>query len=201
MCADRRLFVALCLFGALAGRANAQPVPHPAPSAAAPAARGVTPAPAPAPATAAAQSASAMPPASPAWVASTADELTQLQDRTLVLQAQLKELQAQQAVDAQQRKPDDSPPPTRSNVRVTGIEGFGGRRFATVQVDGGGEFDIAPGDALSDGAKVVSIGSDTVAVRERGGRLVRLRVGAGQAAPGGMNALPGSGAPVFGARE
>jgi hypothetical protein len=149
-------------------------------------------------------------PAAPsASVASTADELTRLQDRTLVLQAQLKELQAQQAVDAQQHKPQDNPPPTLTNVRVIGIERFGGRRYATVQVDGGGEFDIAPGDALSDGATVASIESETVVVRQHSGRLVRLRVGAGQVSPaatlGSMGALPGGGvpgaSPVFGARE
>jgi len=139
------------------------------------------------------------PAAPPAWVADTADELTRLQDRTLVLQAQLKELQAQQAVDAQQHKPGDSPPPTLTNVRVVGIERFGGRRYATVRVDGGGEFDIVPGDMLSDGAKVDRIDSDTVVVRERGGQLVRLRVGAGQAS--GATTLGNIGAPAVGARE
>lgn len=108
-----------------------------------------------------------------------ADELTRLQDQTMVLQAQLKELEARQAVEARLEALKGSATPTLANVRIVAVEGMGANRIATVRLADGSEFEVAPGDRVVDGIRVTGIEHGAVLVRLRNGKLARLRVGAG----------------------
>jgi len=130
-------------------------------------------------------------------VASTADELTRLQDQTMLLQARLKELDAQQAVQTRLQALRGGATPTLDSVRVIAVEQMGATRLATVRLNDGSEFEVAPGDTLLDGTRVTAIENGVVSVRLRGGKAARLRVGAGDAAPemvsGGAHAVPSRG--------
>lgn len=175
-------YVALGLIVAWASAAVAQdatqgvarPAPvHPVSAASAPAPRPQAAAPVAVPA-----AASAAQIVSP-FAMTTADELTRLQDQTLVLQAKLKQLEAQQAVDARMQSMHGGGVPTVGNVSVVAIERIGVTRVATVRTSEGSEFEVAPGDTLTDGARVVSIDNGAVTVRQRSGRLSRLHVSGG----------------------
>lgn len=133
-------------------------------------------------------------PAPASAISATADELTRLQDRTVVLQAQLKELEAQQAVTSRlQALSGTTMAPSLDSVRVIAVERIGKTQLATVQLDDGNQFEVAPGERLSDGTRVESIDGDVVAFQQHDGKLRRLRVVVGQ----GRDAQPlPSGAPA-----
>lgn len=106
-----------------------------------------------------------------------ADELTRLQDETVVLQAKLKQLEAQQAVDARLQALRGTAQPSLGNIRIVAVEGIGANRIATVRLSDGNEFEAAPGDTIVDGVRVTAIERGAVVVRLRNGRLMRLRAG------------------------
>lgn len=172
MCADwRRFNIAFGLLAALASNARAQDRSPPAlVHAAAQAASGPA---------AAVPSATVAALAPASATAATADELTRLQDQTIVLEARLKELEARQAVETKLRALKGTAAPSLGNVRVIAVERMGATRIATVRLSDGSEFEAVPGDTLIDGARIASIGDGVVNVRLHSGRFVRLRVGGG----------------------
>lgn len=106
----------------------------------------------------------------------TADELTHLHDRTVVLEAQLKELDAQAKVAGRMAALDTLRGVSSHEARLVSVERVGATRLATILLRDGSEFEVAPGEQLPDGARVVSIDADGVVVQPQGGKPSRLRV-------------------------
>jgi type IV pilus biogenesis protein PilP len=178
MSANRqRVCIALCF---LVGLPAALTMPaHAKEASQAASAKPAGPAPSRASAASSLAAASAAAPAPQPVPSAAADELTRLQDQTVVLQAKLKELEAQQAVDARLQALRGTPAaPSVGNIRVVAVEGMGTTRIATVRLSDGSEFEAAPGDTIVDGIRVAAIERGAVTVRLRNGRLMRLRVGA-----------------------
>ncbi|PLZ00005.1 type IV pilus biogenesis protein PilP [Burkholderia sp. WAC0059] len=113
----------------------------------------------------------------PVAIAATADELTQLQDRTVVLEAELKELEAQSQVSAQIAALNgSSDDPSSNGAHVTSVESVGTVHLATMSLRDGSEFEVAPGEHLPDGTLVESIDADGVMLKRPHEKPVRLRV-------------------------
>jgi len=176
MFADRHCIVAiLSLLLGCGTHASAKQAPAQGGATGSPAASGAQVASAPV-----ASVAAIVPVAPPApAVSAAADELTRLQDETLVLQARLKELEARQAVDARLAALKGAATPSLGNVRIVAVEGMGANKIATVRLNDGSEFEVAPGDRVVDDIRVAAIEHGAVLVRLRNGKLARLRVGAG----------------------
>ncbi|WP_443111445.1 type IV pilus biogenesis protein PilP [Burkholderia sp. FERM BP-3421] len=120
--------------------------------------------------------------AAPADDGDTAARLTQLQSETVLLQAQLKKLETEQQVTeraaqlARARGIGQG-----AQLAVTAIEGVGARRFATLRINGGAEFEVQRGDQLPGGGRVTAIEPGAVVV-SNGGRTYRLSTASAGAA-------------------
>lgn len=64
--------------------------------------------------------------------------------------------------------------PVSQNVRVVAIEGLGRRYSAVVQTGDGQRFDVAAGDQLPNGMKIVSVGANEVVGRWSNGQTTRM---------------------------
>ncbi|ACA95032.1 MULTISPECIES: type IV pilus biogenesis protein PilP [Burkholderia cepacia complex] len=127
-----------------------------------------------APTTGAAQEA---PPAG--WSSGAAAQLTRLEEQTVLLKAEIRKLDAQaevaQRTAALARLGSAATiDPVAQNVRVIAIEGFGHRYTAIVQTGIGERFDVASGDELPNGMKIVSIGANEVVGRWGNGQKMRM---------------------------
>jgi len=112
--------------------------------------------------------------AEPQATASTAVQLTRLQSETVLLQAQLKMLQAKQQVMEHSASVSRlGGRPLFEQPVVTAVEGVGARSIATLRIGSGAEFEVQPGDTLPDGARVVEIMPHAVLIANRG-RTYRL---------------------------
>jgi type IV pilus biogenesis protein PilP len=116
-------------------------------------------------------------PVIPAAERNTADELTRLQEQTVLLQAQLRMLEARAEVAARTQALEQMGDAASVNVgrnappRVVSIEGLDGRYSAMLQTADGERFDVRAGDTLPDGLHVASIASNRVTVRHGGHSL------------------------------
>jgi type IV pilus biogenesis protein PilP len=132
-----------------------------------------------APADAPAAATSPAVPEMPASERNTADELTRLQEQTVLLKAQLRMLEARAEVAARTQALSQMGDAASVNVgrnappRVVSIEGLDGHYSAMLQTPDGERFDVRAGDTLPDGLHVVAIASNRVTVR-RGGRSLQL---------------------------
>ncbi len=130
------------------------------------------------PATTRASSAAPEPPPS-GWSANAAAQLTRLEEQTVLLKAEIRRLDAQaevaQRTAALARLGSAATiDPVSQNVRVVAIEGLGRRYSAVVQTGDGQRFDVAPGDELPNGLKIVSIGANEVVGRWPNGQTTRM---------------------------
>jgi type IV pilus biogenesis protein PilP len=105
-----------------------------------------------------------------------ADELTHLQEQTMLLKAQLKRLDAQAQVDAREAALNHLTVAGNglNDVRVVAVEGLGQSYSATLRVANSNEFDVHEGDVLPNGGRVESIQADAVYVLTAAGKHVRL---------------------------
>jgi type IV pilus biogenesis protein PilP len=124
--------------------------------------------------------------AGPAFAGSAADSLAKIEEETLILKAREKQLGVKAQIIAKEAEiasrqaevsrtlpPDDDDAPV-----VQSIEGIGEKLFATLQLRGGGAIDVASGDVLPNGMKVISIRTNEVTVATAKGRRIRLATGA-----------------------
>jgi len=150
-------------------------------------------------------------PADSGWTSDAAAQLTHLEEETMLLKAQIKKLDAQaevaQRTAALSRLGSAAAlDPAGQSVRVVSIEGFGHRYSAVIQTGDGQRFDVAAGDVLPNGLRIVSIGASEVVGRWSSGQTARMipvmasRSGAvlnpgttagGALAPADRNAVPG----------
>jgi type IV pilus biogenesis protein PilP len=150
-------------------------------------------------------------PADSGWTSDAAAQLTHLEEETMLLKAQIKKLDAQaevaQRTAALSRLGSGAAlDPAGQSLRVVSIEGFGRRYSAVIQTGDGQRFDVAAGDVLPNGLRIVSIGANEVIGRWGGGQTARMipvmasRSGAvlnpgtgaaGALAPADRNAVPG----------
>jgi type IV pilus biogenesis protein PilP len=104
----------------------------------------------------------------------TAEELTRLQEETVLLKAQLRMLDARAEVAARTQALSQLDDAGNVSVghgatpRVLSIEGLDKRFSATLQTADGERFDVKPGDTLPGGIHVESIGPNRVTVRIAG---------------------------------
>ncbi|APR38335.1 type IV pilus biogenesis protein PilP [Paraburkholderia sp. SOS3] len=110
-----------------------------------------------------------------------ADELMHLQEQTLLLKAQLKKLDAQAQVAERTAALSrlggggaDDIDSGRGALRVVAIEGLGRRLSATLQTVDGQQFDVAAGDQLPNGVRIVSVAANEVLARSNSGRTLHL---------------------------
>ncbi|HEY4350796.1 MAG TPA: type IV pilus biogenesis protein PilP [Paraburkholderia sp.] len=109
-----------------------------------------------------------------------ADELMHLQEQTLLLKAQLKKLDAQAQVAERTAAlsrlgaGSDSIDNGRGALRVVAIEGLGRRFSATLQTVDGQQFEVAAGDQLPNGIRIVSVAANEVLARSDSGRTLHL---------------------------
>jgi type IV pilus biogenesis protein PilP len=106
-----------------------------------------------------------------------ANQLMQLQEDTMVLKAQLKKLDAQAQV-AEREASLNQMGRSSANTQMTLVatQSLGRDSSATVLTADGSELDVHAGDALPDGARVVSIGTGAMIVQAQGGRRMTLMV-------------------------
>jgi type IV pilus biogenesis protein PilP len=109
-----------------------------------------------------------------------ADELMHLQEQTLLLKAQLKKLDAQAQVAERTAALSrlggaaDGIDSGRGALRVVAIEGLGRRFSATLQTVDGQQFEVAAGDQLPNGMRIVSVATNEVLARSDSGRMLHL---------------------------
>ena len=133
--------------------------------------------------------------ASAALAGSAADSLARLEEETLILKAREKQLGVKAQIIAKEaeiasRQADVNrilPPGDDDAPTVQAIEGIGEKLFATLRLRDGGTIDVAGGDVLPNGMKVVSIRTNEVTVATAKGRHVRLATGAPETT---VNAAP-----------
>jgi type IV pilus biogenesis protein PilP len=106
-----------------------------------------------------------------------ADKLMQLQEETVVLKAELKELDAQAEVaereDAINRLGHSE---ISNNVTLIATQSLGQAMVASVATSDGSELDVRTGDTLPNSMRVVSIRSGAVVVETRNGHRSTLTV-------------------------
>lgn len=123
--------------------------------------------------------------------ASAAEEMTHLQEDTVLLKAQLKRLDAQTEVAeksaALNRLGDNG---GLEQIQVVAIEGLGHKMQATLQFPDGGQFDVGPGDTLPNGIRIASIEAKSVTVERHGEKPARLLLVALQAGAARNTAQP-----------
>ncbi|MFC0402784.1 type IV pilus biogenesis protein PilP [Paraburkholderia rhizosphaerae] len=114
---------------------------------------------------------------------SAADELTRLQEQTVLLKAELRKLDAQAQVAERTAALSrlsgaaDAAHLGRSGdggLRVTAVEGIGRSFSATLVTADGQQFEVAAGDTLPNGLRIVSVGANEVLGRWENGRSIRL---------------------------
>lgn len=113
------------------------------------------------------------------WSGDAAAQLTRLEEQTVLLKAQIRKLDAQaevaQRTAALARLGSAATmDPVSQSVRVVAIEGLGRRYTAVVQTGDGQRFDVASGDELPNGMKIVSVGANDVVGRWSNGQTTRL---------------------------
>ncbi|MDH6146222.1 MULTISPECIES: hypothetical protein [Paraburkholderia] len=114
-------------------------------------------------------------PTSAAMAAAT--QLMRLQEDTVVLNAQLKKLDAQAQVAAREAALDQvSRTVANTEVSVVATQSLGGETSATVRTVDGGELDVHAGDTLPNGMRVVSIRPGAMVVQGIGGQRSTLIV-------------------------
>jgi type IV pilus biogenesis protein PilP len=125
-------------------------------------------------------SASAAPPAAvvPTSAAmAAANQLMRLQEDTVVLNAQLKKLDAQAQVAAREAALNQvSRTAANTEVSVVATQSLGRDTSATVRTVDGGELDVHAGDTLPNGMRVVSIRPGAMVVQGLGGQRSTLLV-------------------------
>lgn len=118
--------------------------------------------------------------ASPGWNADAAAQLTHLEEETMLLKAQVKKLDAQaevaQRTAALSRLGSSAAAldTVGQSVQVVAIEGVGRRYSAVIQTGDGQRFDVAAGDELPNGMRIVSIGANAVVGRWSNGETQRM---------------------------
>jgi type IV pilus biogenesis protein PilP len=131
-------------------------------------------------AVAASASAAAAPPAAvvPTSAAmAAANQLMRLQEDTVVLNAQLKKLDAQAQVAAREAALNQvSRTAANTEVSVVATQSLGRDTSATVRTVDGGELDVHAGDTLPNGMRVVSIRPGAMVVQGLGGQRSTLLV-------------------------
>lgn len=120
--------------------------------------------------------------AAPAAAESASDALTRIEAETLLLKARERQLEVQ--ANILQRQNDIAMKQGQAGglpqiasgpePQVRAIEGVGRQMFATLDLGGGALLDVAVGDVLPSGMRVVSIGAAGVSVRNRAGTTVPL---------------------------
>jgi type IV pilus biogenesis protein PilP len=111
-----------------------------------------------------------------------AQQLTRIESETAVLKARARkaEVQAQiagkraeiAARNAEARRVNAAPPPEMAVLR--GVEGVGDAMYATLELPHRGTVDVAAGDRLPDGSKVLSIRHNEVVIQSAAGHKVTL---------------------------
>jgi len=123
--------------------------------------------------------------ASTALAQSAIDNLSKIEEETLLLKAREKQLVIKAQIAAKeaelasknmdasrfQQSPEDAP-------MILSIEGIGKNLYATLQMRNGSTMDVSNGDTLPNGMKVVSIRSNEVLVETAKNRRIRLATGA-----------------------
>jgi type IV pilus biogenesis protein PilP len=114
-----------------------------------------------------------------AWSSDAAAQLTRLEEQTVLLKAEIRKLDAQaevaQRTAALARLGSAATiDPVSQNVHVVAIEGLGHRYTAVVQTGDGQRFDVAAGDELPNGMKIVSVGANDVVGRWSNGQTSRM---------------------------
>lgn len=117
----------------------------------------------------------------PAQAETTAQKLTRIEAETAVLKATARkaEVQAQISMkraeiaqrDAETRR---TAPQAAEAPQLRGIEGVGGRLYATLELPHRGTMDVAAGDRLPDGSRVVSIRPNEVVMETAARRRISL---------------------------
>ncbi|HTH58530.1 MAG TPA: type IV pilus biogenesis protein PilP [Paraburkholderia sp.] len=106
-----------------------------------------------------------------------ANQLMRLQEDTVVLNAQLKKLDAQAQVAAREAALNQvSRTVANTEVSVIATQSLGRETSATVRTVDGGELDVHAGDTLPDGMRVVSIRPGAMVVQGVGGQRSTLLV-------------------------
>jgi len=108
--------------------------------------------------------------------ANAAEELTQLQEDTVLLKAQLKRLDAQAQVAERTAALNrlGGAPNGLDEIRVVAIEGLGRKLLATLQLPDGGQFDVHPGDTLPNGMHIAAIENRSVTIERKGEKPTQL---------------------------
>ncbi|WAC74559.1 type IV pilus biogenesis protein PilP [Roseateles sp. SL47] len=132
-----------------------------------------------------------------AQAGTTAEELAQIEAEHVVLKARLRLAETRALIAARQAEIDRQAPFTPNGLpTVLGIDGMGSRMSATLAMDNGYVTEVAVGDPLPGGARVVAIAAQGVTVQTSDRKRVRLRTGGEPASemarvmPAPMSALP-----------
>jgi type IV pilus biogenesis protein PilP len=111
-----------------------------------------------------------------AGTASTAEELAQIEAQHAVLKARLRVLETRAQMAAREADIQRYAPATEHGApSVDSIEGVDGKLKATLMLDNGRFAEVAAGDVLPNGMKVVSIRPDGVVVQRPDKKRVRLQ--------------------------
>jgi type IV pilus biogenesis protein PilP len=113
---------------------------------------------------------------------SASDNLTRIEEETLILKARERQLEVQAKIIAKQNEiafkqaetEHISQPPVVGNPLIHSVEGIGAAMFATLQLDNGNIVDVQVGDVLSNGMRIVSIRPNEVMVETQKKKRIRL---------------------------
>jgi len=113
-----------------------------------------------------------------------AKQLTQIEAETAVLKARQRKLEVQAQIaakeaeiaqrNAETQRAAQTPSPQAPVLR--GVEGVGGKLFATVEVPGYGLVDVGKGDKLPDGSRVVEVKVNEMVINSAGRHRLTLGI-------------------------
>ncbi len=130
---------------------------------------------------------------------STAEQLSQIENDTLVLKAQERQMAvklqlANQQAELTARQTDSgraaAQPGRGGDPTIVSIEGIGDKLYATLMMTNGASIDVQSGDTLPNGMRVLSIRANEVLVQ--GDKKQRIRLAGGAPAAPAYNAAAAS---------